>query len=132
MAKGRVMAGGNWASVIFVSLSVLSVCQPARGQGYQGAESASVIGISVTECTVSSDTTTNKFDCTAIARRTCHDVPKCELPIGYTLTGARDIDGNERTWEKVVVTYRCGAKELVRGPHDQNPHAAMVLSCSAR
>lgn len=124
MLMKRAKNGGLWAvgavAVYFWAASVHS-------QASQNAPT-----LQVTQCTVYSEHDLSRtFDCTVKAREVCgkSPVPHCELPIGLSLSGGRDIDGNQGTWEKVRVRYKCGSAERINGPHHQNDHASMVLSC---
>lgn len=87
-------------------------------------------GIHIARCSVYSEQDKSiKADCTRHARDLCTDLYYCELPIGRNLTDGKDIDNNEETWEMVKVDYLCAGKAQVNGPHYQNDHATMSLSC---
>ena len=99
---------------------------------YSGQRVQQESGLTITECSVYSDTDKAlHYDCTAKAKESCvaSAANRCELPIGLALTGGRDLDGNDDTWEKVVVHYRCGKADRINGPHHQNDHASMILEC---
>lgn len=85
-------------------------------------------GIAVMACSVYSERDhSDSHDCTSAARAQCDGQPNCELPIGLSLSGGKDID--EDSEKKVKIRYRCGEQERMQGPHYQNDHAAMILRC---
>lgn len=89
-------------------------------------------GLQIAECSVYSEAAPSRtYDCTAKAQERCGkgQSQQCELPIGLSLTDGRDIDGNKATWEKVRVRYKCGSAVRINGPHHQNEHASIILSC---
>ncbi len=88
------------------------------------------VSVKVERCAVYTEQDQDRtFDCTDIARQACPEESVCELPIGMNLTRGQDLDANEKTWELVKVEYSCGAKFKFNGPHYQNNHATMTLSC---
>jgi hypothetical protein len=119
----------KWLIVVATSVATLPIL--AQTQSTPSAKDHSgPPGIQLVECTVYTVDKTASFDCLAKARAACpDDTARCELPIGYDLTDGQDLDRNRRTWEKVRVRFKCGAKVVTRGPHFQNDHAAMVLTC---
>jgi len=88
----------------------------------------------ITACVVYSDTDKSKQrDCLAQARASCSGkASTCELPIGLGLTNNEQLDGNAKSWKKVLVHYRCNQTERVNGPHIQDDHATMIISCAGR
>ena len=111
----------------FVIAAMLGLLLP-QGSTTHAAEPAA--GIDITACSVYSDRDKSlRQDCVDEARKLCAGQYFCELPIGLNLTGGRDLDGNENTWELVRVDYSCAGKPHINGPHHQNDHATMTLSC---
>ena len=87
-------------------------------------------GIQITQCTVYSERDKSiRYDCTEPAAKACSGLNFCELPIGMNLTDGKDLDNNKKTWELVKVDYSCSGKPSYNGPHYQNDHATMSLSC---
>lgn len=88
----------------------------------------------ITACVVYSDTDRSKQqDCLSQARAICAaKEATCELPIGLGLTNNEQLDGNAKSWKKVLVHYRCNQTERVNGPHIQDDHATMLISCAGR
>ena len=85
-------------------------------------------GVAVTDCAVYSETDpARRYDCTQAARERCNGQDSCELPIGRSLSGGKDID--EASEKKVKLLYNCGGQERMQGPHYQNDHASMILRC---
>lgn len=113
-----------------VAVATFMLAAVAHGQ-YSGRQPADAAGLEITECVVYRDfEAARRHDCTAKAKELCSNSARsCELPIGLALSGGRDIDGNPQTWEKVRVRYRCGGQQRINGPHHQNDHASMILSC---
>lgn len=125
----KEMKNSAWAVVTATAaLGGVLGAVPAHSQDSvpQGA------ALQVAECSVYSEGAPSRtYDCTATAQDQCakSQSQQCELPIGLSLTDGRDIDGNKATWEKVRVRYRCGAEVRTNGPHHQNDHASIILSC---
>ncbi len=67
-------------------------------------------------------------DCQKVAAEVCSNKNICELPIGRNLTGGKML----ADWAKVIVEYRCGSATRINGPHHQNDHATMTLTCGGR
>jgi hypothetical protein len=88
----------------------------------------------ITACVVYSETDRSKQrDCLSQARASCvARAATCELPIGLGLTNNEQLDGNAKSWKKVLVHYRCNQTERVNGPHIQDDHATMIISCAGR
>lgn len=113
--------------VLGTAAALWTVMAHSQYGGEQGAA-----GLQITECSVYSEAEPSRsFDCTAKVQELCGQAQsqQCELPIGLSLTGGRDIDGDNGTWEKVRVRYKCGGAERINGPHHQNDHASIILSC---
>jgi hypothetical protein len=86
--------------------------------------------LQITQCAVYSELDKSvQSDCADEARKVCAGLESCELPIGMNLTDGTDIDNNSKSWELVKVEYSCGGKTRINGPHYQNDHATMTLSC---
>ena len=86
--------------------------------------------VEITRCAVWSEQQEGmRHDCSEEARKICSGRAFCELPIGLNLTGGRDLDSDPDTWELVRVDYSCAGKAHINGPHHQNDHATMTLSC---
>jgi hypothetical protein len=88
----------------------------------------------ITGCVVYSESDrSKKRDCLAQARASCAaQAATCELPIGLGLTNNEQIDGDAKSWKKVLVEYRCNQAQLVNGPHTQDDHATMIIGCMVR
>lgn len=88
----------------------------------------------ITGCVVYSESDRSKQrDCLAQARASCaSQAATCELPIGLGLTNNEPIDGDAKAWKKVLVHYRCNQIQRVNGPHIQDDHATMIISCIGR
>jgi hypothetical protein len=88
----------------------------------------------ITACVVYSETDKSKQrDCLSQARASCAaKAATCELPIGLGLTNNEQLDGNAKSWKKVLVHYRCNQTERINGPHIQDDHATMIISCAGR
>lgn len=118
------------ACLALVGLLNASYCEQAKSEGYEQDVAPPVEGMTITECVVYSKTDkTLTYNCTPAASKVCNGLGKCELPIGLALSGGKDLDNNPDNWKKVRVRYKCGGKEFTRGPHDQNDHASMILTC---
>ena len=88
------------------------------------------VGIQITQCKVYSDRDSSlQHDCLEHAAKACNGKDSCELPIGMNLSDGKDLDNNDKTWERVKVEYSCAGKPHINGPHYQNDHATMSLSC---
>jgi len=93
--------------------------------------------IKITECVVFSVRDHSiQQDCTAVAAKLCDGLHKCELPIGLSLTGGRDIDpvgtpSTRRMTKAVNVVYQCGGSSQKRGPNLQDENATLTLRCSS-
>jgi hypothetical protein len=88
----------------------------------------------ITQCVVYADSNQSKQrDCLSQARASCAaQSPTCELSIGLALTDNEQIDGDPKSWKKVVVHYRCNQSQRTNGPHIQDDHATMIISCLGR
>jgi hypothetical protein len=122
------------ALVALTSFIGASVACAADEPTAPAAPSSQVPAPEIMQCVVYSDSDKSKQrDCLAQARSICvQKAPTCELPIGLGLTNNEQIDGDAKSWKKVLVKYRCNQAERVNGPHIQDDHATMVLSCLGR
>lgn len=106
----------------------------AAADGARAAAPASPATPEITGCVVYSESDrTKQRDCLAQARASCaSQAATCELPIGLGLTNNESMDGDAKAWKKVLVHYRCNQSQRVNGPHIQDDHATMIISCIGR
>lgn len=113
-------------------MALAVVCLLASAARAQVEDPAASGKMQITSCLVYLTKSPDKtYECTATVAEACNGKQQCEMPIGYNLTGGKDVDPASGFLGKMVkITYTCGGHSRQRGPYQQNEHASMILECS--
>lgn len=119
------------ATVLSLPMSAVAHAEKASSQAPTQSVNQTSSGMKITSCqVVSMRDESISADCLAEVARLCDGRNFCGVPIGYNLTGGKDIDPKAGVIGKqVTITYVCGPIVRQRGPYEQNAHATLFLDC---